>query len=169
MRPDRWAPEETVTTRRVMAGRRRLVRAKWPRWLVPNCSSKPSAVRDSGGIITPALLMSRSTGCPAQSRAKARTESRLARSSGRTSFSAEAGRVPAAAAPLASSRTARITRAPCPASALAVSRPMPLLAPVTMTVWPARSGMSAAVKPLIGEGSCFSAPLGAPLGLSRWR
>ncbi|HWK17721.1 MAG TPA: hypothetical protein VNR66_09750 [Solirubrobacteraceae bacterium] len=30
--------------------------AKWPRWLVPNCSSKPSAVRPSGGTITTATV-----------------------------------------------------------------------------------------------------------------
>src|ERR1035437_9913050 len=32
------------------------VRAKWPRWLVPNCISKPSAVSLRGMAITPALL-----------------------------------------------------------------------------------------------------------------
>ena len=127
------------------------MRAKWPRWLVPNCNSKPSAVRDSGGIITPALLISRSMG-PDQSRANARTESRLARSRWRTSFVSAAGRASAAARPLASSRTASTTWAPARATAFAVSRPMPLFAPVTMTVRPARSGMSAVVKPLIPGG-----------------
>ena len=47
--PVRWAPEETVTTRSVTCGSSRLVSAKWPRWFVPNCSSKPSAVRPCGG------------------------------------------------------------------------------------------------------------------------
>ena len=36
------------------------MRAKWPRWLVPNCISKPSAVRRRGRAITPALLTSTS-------------------------------------------------------------------------------------------------------------
>ena len=30
-----------------------VVRRKWPRWLVPSCSSKPSFVRSSGVAITP--------------------------------------------------------------------------------------------------------------------
>ena len=34
----------------------RPVRAKWPRWLVPSCISKPSAVLRYGSAITPALL-----------------------------------------------------------------------------------------------------------------
>ena len=54
----------TVTTRdpgtASIASSSRPVSAKWPRWLVPNCNSNPSAVVPRGGIITPALLMSRS-------------------------------------------------------------------------------------------------------------
>jgi hypothetical protein len=110
---------------------------------VPNCSSKPSAVRVSGGIITPALLISRWMS-PSQPAAKARTESRLARSSGRTSVAP--GMAAAAASPLATSRTASTTPAPALASAAAAARPMPLLAPVTITVRPDRSGMSDLVK-----------------------
>jgi hypothetical protein len=68
----------------VVCSRSRLVRAKWPRWLVPNRSSNPSAVRRSSGTDSPALLTRRSTG-PSQAAAKDRTESRLARSSWRTS------------------------------------------------------------------------------------
>ena len=44
--------------------------------------------------------------------------------------------------PLSRSRTARTTWAPAPASARAAARPMPLLAPVTITVRPVMSGMS---------------------------
>jgi len=47
---------------------------------VPNCSSNPSAVRDSGGTMTPALLISRFTS-PAQPAANSRMEARSARSS----------------------------------------------------------------------------------------
>ena len=54
----------TVTTRDPSTGSRLSssspVSAKWPRWLVPNCSSKPSVVVCFGGYITPALLISRS-------------------------------------------------------------------------------------------------------------
>ena len=46
--PPRCASEDTVTTRAPgaasSAGSSRPVSAKWPRWLVPNCSSKPSSV-----------------------------------------------------------------------------------------------------------------------------
>ena len=43
-------------------GSRRPVSAKWPRWLVPNCNSKPSAVSWRwGGFNTPALLIKRSS------------------------------------------------------------------------------------------------------------
>ncbi|GGM11256.1 hypothetical protein GCM10011594_34030 [Nakamurella endophytica] len=41
------------------------------------------------------------------------------------------------------SRTASTTRAPLAANSRAVTRPMPLLAPVTTTVRPVWSGMSA--------------------------
>src|SRR5258708_19337734 len=52
----------------------------------------------------------------------------------------------AAARPLPASRTASTTRAPATASACAVARPMPLLAPVTITVRLVISGMFAALK-----------------------
>src|SRR2546421_257160 len=80
----------------------------WPRWLVPNCSSKPSAVRGRGGAITPALLISRSIS-PSQAAANSRTDSTLARSSSRTSVSPAI--VAAAAPPLSRPRTASTTRA----------------------------------------------------------
>ena len=54
----------TVTTREPRTGSRLSssspVKAKWPRWLVPNCISNPSAVSCFGVHITPALLISRS-------------------------------------------------------------------------------------------------------------
>jgi hypothetical protein len=51
----------------------------------------------------------------------------------------------AARRPLSSSRTASTTCAPCRASSRAVARPRPLLAPVTTTVRPFRSGILSAV------------------------
>ncbi len=69
MLPWRWAIEETVTTRAASDsssfGSSRPVRAKWPRWLVPNWSSKPCSVSIRGGAMTPALLISRSSGAHA--------------------------------------------------------------------------------------------------------
>ena len=41
----RCAPEATTTTRSRTWGSSRLVSAKWPRWFVPSCISKPSLVR----------------------------------------------------------------------------------------------------------------------------
>jgi AcrR family transcriptional regulator len=143
MLPMRWAPEATVTTRPRTRSSSRLASAKWPRWLVPNCSSKPSAVRPKGGTITPALLISSSIS-PSHEEANSRTEARLARSSARTSVSP--GIAAAAARPRSRSRTASTVRAPARASACAAARPMPLLAPVTIAVRPVMSGMSAAVK-----------------------
>src|ERR1700730_15112925 len=124
-------------------GSSRLVSAKWPRWLVPNCSSKPSGVRVSGTCMMPALLIRTSMGC-CHDDAKARTDDRELRSSSRTSVSLA---MPfATARPLTGLRTASTTCAPEWASALAVALPSPLVAPVTMNVLPVKSGRSAAVQ-----------------------
>ena len=57
--------ELTVTMRErsvvTMRSSSRPVRAKWPRWLVAICSSKPSAVWRYGVPMTPALLTRRSS------------------------------------------------------------------------------------------------------------
>src|ERR1700733_3608664 len=124
-------------------GSSRLVSAKWPRWLVPNWSSKPSGVRVSGTCMMPALLIRTSMGS-CHDDAKARTDDRELRSSSRTSVSLA---MPfATARPLAGLRTASTTCAPAWASASAVALPSPLVAPVTMNVLPAKSGRSAAVQ-----------------------
>ena len=52
----------------------------------------------------------------------------------------------AAAFPLSRLRTANVTSAPCRASSVAATLPMPLFAPVTMAVVPERSGRSSAVQ-----------------------
>ncbi len=54
--------------------------------------------------------------------------------------------VAAASSPFSVLRQARTTWAPTRASSRAVTRPNPLLAPVTMTVRPANEGRSAAVQ-----------------------
>ncbi len=125
------------------------MRAKWPRWLVPNCSSKPSAVRLRGGTITPALLMSTSISPPSQPSANSWTDTRLARSRARTSVCPFI--FAAARSPFSSERTASTTRAPAPASALAAARPMPLLAPVTITVRPVMSGREVELEVVMGN------------------
>ena len=131
-----------MTTRSVIFGSSRLVSAKWPRWLVPVCISKPSLVRDSGTAMTPALLISTSI-WPSNPSAKACTEDRSARSSFCTSVSPAIA--PAAVLPFEVSRTASTTRAPAPASSRAATSPMPLFAPVTTMVRSLWEGRSAAV------------------------
>src|SRR5215213_4960993 len=90
----------------------------------------------------PALFTRTSTGCCHFS-ANSRTDVRLARSRGQTSTSPCISA--AARRPRSSSRTAKITRAPLVASAAAVTRPIPLLAPVTITVRPDCGGIRSAV------------------------
>ena len=56
--------DDTVTIRASLAlssGHSVAVQAKWPRWLVPICSSNPSAVVLRGAAMMPALLMRMST------------------------------------------------------------------------------------------------------------
>ena len=60
--PDSCASEDTFTMRAPGAaffskGITKLVRRKWPKWLVPICISNPSSVLVSGQVITPALLI----------------------------------------------------------------------------------------------------------------
>lgn len=136
----RWPVLLTVTTREPGTGRirssSRPVRAKWPRWLVPNCSSKPSAVVCFGVYITPALLIRRSMrGCAARRSAAAdRIESMEVRSRAWTVTSPVIRA--AARLPFSMSRTARTTAAPRSASIRAVSKPSPVLAPVTIATRP---------------------------------
>ena len=46
----------------------RFTNTKWPRWLVPNCVSKPSSVWPKGVRITPALAITTSKGRPSASK-----------------------------------------------------------------------------------------------------
>ncbi len=142
MLPLRCSPDETVTTRSVTFGSNRFVSAKCPRWLVPNCISKSSAVRAAGMAITPALLISTSM-LPSRFSANSRIEARSARSNRRTSVLPE--REAAARSPRSVSRTAITTRAPARASSRVVTNPRPLLAPVTTTVRPFHEESCAAV------------------------
>ena len=128
------------------SGRSRFTSTKWPRWLVPNWVSKPSAVRPSGVAMTPALAMmtsSRSWSASTPS-VKARTDARDARSTARSSTSAPRAAAAsrtgtAACSPFARSRTPSTTLPPCAATTLAVSWPSPADAPVTRTRRPDRS------------------------------
>ena len=75
----------TVTTRAPgrcsSAGISCPVNANGPRWLVPNCISKPSTVSIFGIAITPALLTRMSIGSLPYAVANSRTDDRSARSS----------------------------------------------------------------------------------------
>jgi hypothetical protein len=118
--------------------------------LVPNCSSKPSAVVRRGVYMTPALLTRRSilSWVARRSSAARRTESNDDRSRRCTVTSAPAlaaAIVAAASLPLSRLRTTSTTDPPRAASALAVSNPSPVLAPVITATRPAWSGMSSVV------------------------
>ena len=64
----RWPLELTETTARppaaASAACRPVASAKWPRWLVANCSSQPSRCAARAGAITPALLTRTCSGPP---------------------------------------------------------------------------------------------------------
>src|SRR5258708_7079987 len=144
---ERRCPRELSDTIRASpvaasASRRPNDSAKWPRWLVANCSSQPSSVSSrSGSAITPALLMSTSSGS-LQPPTKAAMDARSARSTRPTStVPAPVVAMMAAAvrSPASVSRTASVTAAPAPTSALAVSTPIPEEPPVTIARLPARS------------------------------
>src|SRR6266511_1777911 len=68
MSPRLCARDDSETTRAVPAARSEgsspVVKAKCPRWLVPNCDSKPSSVRLSGVAMIPALLIKMCSGLP---------------------------------------------------------------------------------------------------------
>ena len=160
MRPGLWAVLETFTTREPavarIRGSSRPESAKWPRWLVPSCISKPSAVLRRGIAITPALFtrMSIRSWRAENCLAKSRTEARLARSRGASSVEAAGCSLrssSAACCPRFGSRHASTTCAPAAASDLTASSPMPLLAPVTTIVRPVWSGMSLAVQGMAGS------------------
>ena len=142
----RCALELTDTTRASPAAVRAACRPraspKWPRWLVANWSSQPSGVwPGSGRAMTPALLTRMCSG-PCQAAANAVTEARSARSNAatRTPPLPVVEEISAATrSPAAVSRTARVTSAPAPARARAVSTPMPDAPPVTTVRRPVRS------------------------------
>ena len=131
------------------------VRRWCPRTFVCHCRSCPSPVRSYGIAMTPALLTRRLRLFPwafSTRRAAARTDARSARSI--SSSTADPPEAPAAAAcsrtcataasPRSRDRHPRTTRAPRLASALAASRPVPLLAPVMSAVtWRRSAGASA--------------------------
>ena len=124
----RCAPEDSVTTRSPIRGNSRLVSAKWPRWLVPICSSKPSVVRPLGrghdaGVVDQHVEVA----VPVRRERAHRGEVGSGRAGAPRSCPVT---VAAAASPLARSRTASTTWAPAAPSALASARPRPLLAPV---------------------------------------
>ena len=113
--------------------------AKWPRWLVANCSSQPSGgaagrQRHHAGVVDQDVQ-------------------RAVPGGGERGDGGQVGEVEAADArrravdrmsaatrsPAAVSRTASVTSAPAPASARAVSTPMPDEPPVTIARLPVRS------------------------------
>lgn len=136
-----------------MRGKSLLARRKWPRWFVPICSSKPSAVRSFGVCITPALFTSASSVGQASARAAAHASTlfRLARSR-RTELTDAEGtrrRISArAVSAFLSLREVITTRAPLLARMQAASSPRPELPPVIAYVLPSSEGSCAGVQPM---------------------
>jgi hypothetical protein len=128
---------------------------------VANCISQPSGVRISGEAIRPALLTRMCNG-PSQRTAKARTEDWSARSRPATCtslFPVLAMMSAVTWSPARVLRTARVTSAPAPASARAVSIPIPDAPPVTIVRMPVRS------MPAITSAAVLVAPNGVVMGL----
>ena len=128
-RPSRRGPSPRSSS----AGSSRPVSTKWPRWLVPNCSSKPSAVlgelrrRHDAGVVDQQVERA----VPRLGEAAPTPSSRGRAGRRRRRRRCRAGSRSAAASPAPTSRQASTTRAPCAASSRAVWKPMPELAPVT--------------------------------------
>ena len=164
MRPNRWAPDDTVTTRAPPAarnaGRSARLSWKWPRWFVANCVSYPRASR-SGPPDAPALLMRTSRG---QSRADQRA-AKAATDAGsiRSSWSTATRAIPRSAASARSgSRAPTVTVAPAPERARVTSRPMPACPPVTIMVRPERS------RPATTSAAVAVGGKGVPSGCCLW-
>ena len=150
----RWAVLLTVTTREPSTGSMLSsscpVSAKWPRWLVPNCSSKPSLVvaarRDHHAGVVDQQIDARIGGAQLVGGGADRVQrgqvELLHRDVGAGTLGGDAA---AASLPLSRLRTASTTCAPLAARTAAVSYPMPVLEPVTMATRPDWSGTSASV------------------------
>ncbi len=124
------------------------VSAKWPKWLVPICPSRPSFVLKYGVAIIPELLSSTSNRSYLllKSSENLRTEAKLVRSSRITSTSPSiCPRLFFASSPFFRERQVRITSAPFRANFFTDSYPNPLFPPVTMITFPVRSGIFFAV------------------------
>lgn len=121
-------------------GLRRLKRRKWPRWLVPNCISKPSTVvlPGLGMAMTPALQMriANSFSFFRNSCALFRTEAREERSCSMRKTRSEVRMSPRASRALGRSRAVRYSFAPVRARDRAVSTPRPEEQPVMKMVLP---------------------------------
>ena len=123
-----------------MNGRSRRVRAKWPMWLVPICSSKPCLVCCCGHAMTPALFSSNEMdlSVAAISLCAAAIEFRSARSScctrarERSTPSSDAS----AARPAFTSREQSTTRHPALSKTATDCKPRPEFPPVTTAVPP---------------------------------
>jgi hypothetical protein len=117
-------------------------------WLTPKASSNPEAVRPRLPA-TPALLTSRCSGrsLARKACAHARTEPKSPRSSPIASTFEAPALLSSSSARCAFSaaRQAMNTCAPCRPSSRAVTKPMPVLAPVTRATFPASAAESVPV------------------------
>src|SRR6266516_664087 len=145
------AADDTTTTRAGALARNRSsnrsVSRKWPRWLTPKVSSKPSWVSARRYRISPALFTSTSRWSKRSSTSAAndRIDLKLARSRDMTStesFPLRSAISCRADRPRSSLREVTTTRAPRLASPTAASLPIPVFPPVITTTLPAISVMT---------------------------
>ena len=124
----------------------RLTSTKWPRWLVPNWVSNPSAVlphgrRHDAGVgddeIERPAVGDQRVGAGAHALQRGQVELDELKSAAVRGAGAHRARSPPW--PCSRSRAAPTTSAPCAASARAVSTPRPAETPVTSTRLPLRS------------------------------
>ena len=164
-RDDRGRPRDATS-----CGSSSPVSRNGPKWLVAICSSRPSAVRWYGVPITPALLTSTSIG-PSRGRGRGRPayrrqvgEVELEPLERRRPGTSAQDRARSVSASRSGERPVSTTRAPRRASSSAVWWPSPpTVVPVTTTVRPAWSGMSAEVPAVrAGHGVVASASMMRP-------
>ena len=142
--------EETATSTPfalISEGMSSLASKKWPRWFAAIVSSQPTAFRRLDWCMAPALQTSASQRPKRATKAWAnlRTVAGADRSSGAKKSALSSGACVRrsasrmAAAAFVSERHAKITVAPRATSFVAVSKPIPADAPVTITTAPSRS------------------------------
>ena len=149
MRPMRWAPEETVTTRPVtlleqQVGEREVAEVVGAELQLEAVGGTLERRDHDAGVVDEQVEL-------AVPRAGELAHGGEAREVELANLDVAGHLRGGGLAPCRVSRTASTTAAPAPALALAAARPMPLLAPVTMAVRPVMSGRKAVLEVVMGN------------------